>query len=65
MLKGYIMAQYSRALLLLQPQNIHVGYKVLTAMTMKNIMFWGVTPCSPVKVHRRFGGTYYIFRFAE
>jgi hypothetical protein len=23
-----------------------------------SIKFWGVTPCSPVEVHRIFGGTY-------
>jgi hypothetical protein len=28
---------------------------VLTAMTMKRSVFWGVTKCSPVKVNRRFG----------
>jgi hypothetical protein len=28
------------------------GYEVLTAITMKSTIFWGVS-------HRRFGGTYY------
>jgi hypothetical protein len=25
---------------------------------MKSIIFWDITPCSPLKVGRRFGGTY-------
>jgi hypothetical protein len=25
---------------------------------MKNIIFWGITLCSPLKVNRHFGGTY-------
>jgi hypothetical protein len=25
---------------------------------MKSIIFWDMTPCSPLKVNRRFGGTY-------
>jgi hypothetical protein len=28
----------------------------------KNIVFWGVTPYSPVEVHRRFGRTYSLDR---
>jgi hypothetical protein len=31
-----------------------VGFEVLTAV----IMFWDITPCSPLKFNRRFGGTY-------
>jgi hypothetical protein len=36
--------------------------EVLTAviMTSRPTIFWDVTPCSPVEVHRRFGGTYYL-----
>jgi hypothetical protein len=36
----------------------YVGFEVLTAVTMKNSIFWDITPHSPVKVDRRFGGTY-------
>jgi hypothetical protein len=25
---------------------------------MKSTVFWDITPCSPLKVYRRFGGTY-------
>jgi hypothetical protein len=34
-----------------------VLFKVGTAVTMKNTIFWNVKPCSPVEVYRRFGGT--------
>jgi hypothetical protein len=30
---------------------------VLSAVTTKSVVSWGVTPCSPVDVHRRFGET--------
>jgi hypothetical protein len=35
-----------------------VGFEVLTAVVIKSTIFWGITPCSPLKVNRRFGGTY-------
>jgi hypothetical protein len=25
---------------------------------MENVVFWDITPCSPLKFNRRFGGTY-------
>jgi hypothetical protein len=34
-----------------------VRSEVSTAGTMKNAVFWGVTPCGSCK-NRRFGGTY-------
>jgi hypothetical protein len=34
------------------PRN-SVGFVVLTAMVMKNSVFWDITPYSPLKVHRR------------
>jgi hypothetical protein len=34
-----------------------VGFEILTAVIMKNSVFWNITPCSPLKVNRRFGGT--------
>jgi hypothetical protein len=35
-----------------------VGFEVLTAVVMKISIFWDITPCSPLKVNRRFGETY-------
>jgi hypothetical protein len=32
--------------------------EVLTAVVMKSTIFWDITPCSPLSVNRRFGGTY-------
>jgi hypothetical protein len=37
---------------------IDVGIEVLTAVVMKSTIFWDITPCSPLKVNRRFGGKY-------
>jgi hypothetical protein len=39
-------------------QEIKVGFEVFTAVVMKGIIFWDMTPCSPLSVNRRFGGTY-------
>jgi hypothetical protein len=44
---------------------IHVGFEVFTAVIMKSISFWDITPCSPLSVNRRFGGTASIFRVEE
>jgi hypothetical protein len=38
--------------------SINVGFEVLTAVAMKTVIFWNITECSPLKVNRRFGGTY-------
>jgi hypothetical protein len=38
-----------------------VGFYVLIAVVMKSTIFWDITPCSPLKVNRRFGGTYRIY----
>jgi hypothetical protein len=35
-----------------------VGLEVFTAVVMKSIIFWDMTPCSPLSCTRRFGGTY-------
>jgi hypothetical protein len=37
-------------------ENPHVRFEVFTAVTMKNVIFWDVTPCGSCK-NRRFGGT--------
>jgi hypothetical protein len=34
-----------------------VGFEVFTAVVMKSIIFWDMTPCSPLSFNRRFGGT--------
>jgi hypothetical protein len=34
------------------------GFEVITAVVMKSTIFCDITPCSPLKVNRRFGGTY-------
>jgi hypothetical protein len=39
-------------------RDVGVGFKVLTAVVVKSTVFWDITPCSPLKVKRRFGGTY-------
>jgi hypothetical protein len=33
-------------------------FEVLTAVVMKASKFLDITPCSPLKVYRRFGGKY-------
>jgi hypothetical protein len=35
-----------------------VGFEVLTGVFMKSTIFLDVTPCCPLKVNRRLGGTY-------
>jgi hypothetical protein len=34
-----------------------VGFEVLTALVMKTSIFWDITSCGPLKVHRRFAVT--------
>jgi hypothetical protein len=41
-----------------EPCILSVGSEVLTAVAMKTTIFWPITPCSPLKVSRRFRGTY-------
>jgi hypothetical protein len=40
----------------LKSYNVGVIFEVLTAVTMKNVIFWDVTPYGSCK-NRRFGGT--------
>jgi hypothetical protein len=35
----------------------YTGFEVLTAVVIKSYICWDVTPCSPLKVDRRVGGT--------
>jgi hypothetical protein len=37
-----------------------VGLEVLTAVVVKSTIFRDITPCSPLKVSRRFGGKYLL-----
>jgi hypothetical protein len=37
---------------------LDVGFEVFTAVVMKSIIFWDMTPCSLLGFNRRFGGTY-------
>jgi hypothetical protein len=37
---------------------VDVAVEILTAVDMKNSVFWDVLPCSPVKVNQCFGGIY-------
>jgi ribosome biogenesis protein Nip4 len=39
---------------------MNVRFEVFTAVTMKNGVFWVVTPCGSCK-NRRFGRTYHLF----
>jgi hypothetical protein len=44
----------------------NVGFEVFTAVVMKSIIFWDVTPCSLLSYNRRFGGTpAYLLVLAE
>jgi hypothetical protein len=36
----------------------YVGFEVFTAVVLKSIIFWDMTPCSPLSLYRRFGGIY-------
>jgi hypothetical protein len=43
-----------------QTKRYFAGFEVLIAVTMKSIIVWNITLCSPVEVHRRFGESYYL-----
>jgi hypothetical protein len=36
----------------------YVGFEVFTVVVLKSIIFWDMTPCSPLSFNRCFGGTY-------
>jgi hypothetical protein len=40
-------------------ETIEVGFEVLAAVTMKNAVFWDVSPCRSW-VNKRFRGTYHL-----
>jgi hypothetical protein len=35
-----------------------IRFEVFTAVVIKSIIFWDMTPCSPLSFKRSFGGTY-------
>jgi hypothetical protein len=37
--------------------NAVIAVQVLTAVVMKSFVFWDITPCSPLSINRRFGGS--------
>jgi hypothetical protein len=39
---------------------MNVVFEVLTSVVMKSFIFWDITPCSLLKVNRRFGGTCHL-----
>jgi hypothetical protein len=47
----------SKVAYLLNKYPFSFGFEVLTAVEMKILFFWDITPYSPVKVNRHFGGT--------
>jgi hypothetical protein len=44
---------------------ILIGFEILTAVVIKSVIFWDKTPCSPLKVNRRFGEKYRLYFKAE
>jgi hypothetical protein len=38
----------------------YVGFPDVVTVVMKSYIFWDMTPCTPVKVNRRFGGIYHL-----
>jgi hypothetical protein len=43
--------------IIISNENFEVGFEVLTAVVLKSTIFWDITPCSPLRVNQRFGGT--------
>jgi hypothetical protein len=40
--------------------NLYVGFRVLRGVIRMSYVFWDITPCIPVEVNRRFGGTRHL-----
>jgi hypothetical protein len=45
--------------------NTLVGFEVLTLVVMNNFVFSDITPCSPLKVNPRFGGTCRLYLYGR
>jgi hypothetical protein len=41
-----------------EDRTLHVGLEVPTAVVLKSTIVWDITPWSPLRVNRRFRGTY-------
>jgi hypothetical protein len=67
---SHLYAQYTFAHLVIRSQrnvladectsqnmSSYIGSEVLTTVIVKSSVFWDITPCSPSKVNRSFGGT--------
>jgi hypothetical protein len=52
-----VMGEVEAVLPEAQTRRYYVRFEVFTAVTMKNGVFWDVTPCGSCK-DRRFGGTW-------
>jgi hypothetical protein len=44
---------------------LFVGFEVLTPVVMESTIFWNITPCTPLKFNRRFGGTYRLHLYGR
>jgi hypothetical protein len=44
--------------------NLYIRFEVFRAVTMKNAVFWDVTPCGSFK-NRRLGGTYRLHHLGD
>jgi hypothetical protein len=40
---------------------VNIGVEVRTAVTIKSVVFWDVTPCSLIGVHRRYAVMYCLY----
>jgi hypothetical protein len=52
--KAITSVEYTRIQLCSNPAE----FEVLTAVVMKSIILWDITPCSPLSFNRCYGGTY-------
>jgi hypothetical protein len=57
-IRARIITHYKKRKIALPQQRLHIRFEVFTAVVMKSIVFWDMTPCSPLSVNRRFGRTY-------
>jgi hypothetical protein len=64
-MRGYVSAARARAVLWNYTNILHYFYwellrntTFLTSLPSKSTIFWDITPCTPLKVNRRFGATY-------
>jgi hypothetical protein len=47
---------------IIKQNRLCVGFEVFTAVVIKSPVFWGIRLCSPLKVSRRSGYVFSIFR---